>query len=52
MVDCVNDGDVGPVLEMEGKGNGRRGCRGRAPPFFDELLVLDVVDEALSVADE
>ena len=41
MVDGICDGEIGRVFEMEGWGNS--GCRGRA---------LDVVDEALSVADE
>ena len=50
MVVGICDGDIGLVFEMDGWENS--GCRGRALPFLKELLVLDVVDEALSVADE
>ena len=48
----VDDGEVGLVFEVEGRGNSSSGCRERAPPFVDELLIFDVVDDGLSVAEE
>ena len=50
MVDCVCDGQVSLVLEVEGGGGGSRG--GRAQPLLNKLLVADFVDEALSITDD
>ena len=50
MVDGICDREIGLAFEMEGWGNS--GCRGRVPPFLKELLVPDVINEVLSVADE